>query len=254
MNTSSLKNLTGRVALVTGGSRGLGRAISVRLAAQGARIAVHYNHRVHEAELVSQQIIAAGGEAIAVPTTLGTEDAAHALVAEVAKRLGPIDILVNNAGIFTDASVENLSAKIWDETIAVNLSTPFHCARACVPGMRAKGKGRIISLSSQAAFAGSSEHAHYAAAKAGLAGFTFTLARELGPSGITVNLVSPGRVETDMIAEHLKKRRAEWLSLTPLGRFGTADEIAAPVAFLASDEAAYITGANIHVNGGLLMG
>lgn len=254
MKTPRADNLSRKVALVTGASRGLGRAIAVRLAAQGARVAVHYNNRFEEAQAVVSEIVKDGGEAIVVRATLGSAAAAYALVAETVRQLGPVEILVNNAAIFTDAAVDDLAAGIWDETIAVNLSTPFHCARACVAGMRAMKRGRIISLSSQAAFAGSAEHAHYAAAKAGLAGFTYSLARELGTSGITANLVSPGRVETDMIAEPLKKRRAQWLALTPAGRFGTPDEVAAAVAFLASDEAAYITGANLHVNGGLVMG
>jgi NAD(P)-dependent dehydrogenase (short-subunit alcohol dehydrogenase family) len=247
-------DLSGRVALVSGGSRGIGRAICIRLATNGAQVAVHYNHRAEEADDVCTAIADLGGKAIALAAALGTEAACQSLVRAAAAELGPIGILVNNAGVFTGAPIDQLDAARWEETLAVNLSAPYHCARACVPAMRAKGWGRIISISSQAAFTGSSEHAHYAAAKAGLAGLSFSLARELGQDGITVNLVSPGRVETEMLADLLKKRREEWLALTPLGRLGTPDEVAAAVAFLASDEAAYITGANLHVNGGLVMG
>jgi 3-oxoacyl-[acyl-carrier protein] reductase len=250
----SFCDLTGRVALVTGGSRGIGRAICIKLAANGARVAVHYNHRADEAEDVCATIAALGGKAISLSAALGTEAACQSLVRATAAALGPVCILVNNAGIFTDAPIDQLDAALWEETLAVNLSAPFHCARACVPAMRARGWGRIISLSSQAAFTGSSAHAHYATTKAGLAGLSFSLARELGADGITVNLVSPGRVETEMLADLLKTRREEWLALTPLGRLGKPDEVAAAVAFLASDEAGYITGANLHVNGGLVMG
>ena len=239
---------------MTGGSRGIGRAICIRLAAQGARVAVHYHQRAGEAEDVCATITRTGGTAIALAAELGTEAACQSLVRAAEAGLGPIGILVNNAGVLTGAPIEQLDAARWQETLAVNLSAPFHCARACVPAMRASGWGRIISLSSQAAFTGSREHAHYAAAKAGLAGMSFSLARELGPDRITVNLVSPGRVETDMLAGQLEERRKEWLAQTPLGRLGTPDEVAAAVVFLASDEAAYITGTNLHVNGGLVMG
>ena len=247
-------DLTGRVALVTGGSRGIGRAISIKLAKNGARVAVHYHNRADCAADVCAVIASLGGQAIAISAALGTEAACQSLVRAATDQLGPVSILVNNAGIFTGAAIDQLDGAQWEETVAVNLSAPFHCARACVPNMRARGWGRIISISSQAAFTGSRQHAHYTAAKAGLAGLSFSLARELGQDGITVNLVSPGRVETEMLADLLKQRREEWLAVTPLGRLGTPDEVAAAVAFLASDEASYITGANLHVNGGLVMG
>jgi NAD(P)-dependent dehydrogenase (short-subunit alcohol dehydrogenase family) len=250
----SFCDLAGRVALVTGVSRGIGRAICIKLAKNGARVAVHYNNRATDADDVCAAIADLGGKAIALSAALGTEAACRSLVRTAADELGPISILVNNAALFTGAAIDQLDASVWEETLAVNLSAPFHCARACVPAMRARGWGRIISISSQAAFTGSREHAHYTATKAGLLGLSFSLARELGPDGITVNVVSPGRVETEMLADQLKKRREEWLALTPLGRLGTPDEVAAAVAFLASDEAAYITGANLHVNGGLVMG
>jgi 3-oxoacyl-[acyl-carrier protein] reductase len=251
---NSFCDLTGRVALVTGGSRGIGRAICIKLAKNGARVVVHYNNRAADADNVCAAIADLGGEAIALGAALGTEAACQSLVRIAADELGPISILVNNAAVFTGAAIDQLDSALWGETVAVNLSAPFHCARACVPAMRAAGWGRIISISSQAAFTGSRDHAHYAATKAGLVGLSFSLARELGQGGITVNLVSPGRVETEMLANLVEKRREEWLAATPLGRLGTPDEVAAAVAFLASDEAAYITGANLHVNGGLVMG
>jgi NAD(P)-dependent dehydrogenase (short-subunit alcohol dehydrogenase family) len=226
----------------------------MKLAANGAAVAVHYNRRAAEAEEVCAAIAAIGGKAITVAASLDTESACQCLVQTAAAELGHIDILINNAGVFTGASIGLLDAALWEETLAVNLSAAFYCARACVPSMRVKGWGRILSISSQAAFTGSSEHAHYCAAKAGLAGLTFSLVRELGPNGITVNLVSPGRIETEMLAGQIEKRGEQWLAQTPLGRLGKPEEVAAAVAFLASDEAAYITGANLHVNGGLVMG
>jgi 3-oxoacyl-[acyl-carrier protein] reductase len=253
-STPKFCDVGGRIALVTGGSRGIGRAICMKLAANGARVVVHYNRRAVEAEEVCTAIAGIGGKAIALSAALDTESACQSLLRTATAELGSIDILINNAGVFTGAPIQELDAALWDETLAVNLSAAFHCARACVPSMRAKGWGRIISVSSQAAFTGSSEHAHYSASKAGLAGLSFSLARELGPHGITVNLVSPGRIETEMLADQIENRREQWLAQTPLGRLGKPEEVAAAVAFLASDEAAYITGANLHVNGGLVMG
>jgi NAD(P)-dependent dehydrogenase (short-subunit alcohol dehydrogenase family) len=246
--------LAGRVALVTGGSRGIGRAICLRLAAHGASVAIHYRQREKEAKAVEAAISSAGSCAISVRKELDGESACRDLVAKVEDGLGPIDILVNNAAIFTGANIEDLDADMWNETLTLNLSVPFHCIRACLPAMRKRGWGRIISISSQAGLLGSAGHAHYAAAKAGLLGLTFSLVRELGASGVTANVVSPGRVETEMIADHLKTRRTEWLSQTPLGRFGRAEEIAATVAFLCSDDAGFVTGANMNINGGTAMG
>ncbi|MGD1032058.1 MAG: SDR family oxidoreductase [Opitutaceae bacterium] len=250
----STRYLAGRVALVTGGSRGIGRAICLRLAAHGAKVAIHYREREKEARAVEAAISASGSSALSVRKKLDGEPACRELIAEVAGGLGPIDILVNNAGIFTGAAIEDLDSAMWNETLTLNLSVPFHCIRACLPAMRKRGWGRIISISSQAGLLGSAGHAHYAAAKAGLLGLTFSLVRELGASGITANVVSPGRVETEMIADHLKTRRKEWLSQTPLGRFGRAEEIAATVAFLCSDDAGFVTGANLNINGGTAMG
>jgi NAD(P)-dependent dehydrogenase (short-subunit alcohol dehydrogenase family) len=247
-------SLTGRVALVTGGSRGIGRAVCLALAARGASLAVHYRSQAGAAAAVVNAIQAAGGMAEAFQADLIQPEAAARLVAATAERLGHIAILVNNAAEMTDAPVEAMSDDMWTATLDLNLTAAFRCARACIPLMKARGWGRVINITSQAAYTGSANHAHYAASKAGLSGLTYSLAKELGAFGITVNLVAPGRILTEMLIERLPGREDEWLRQTPLRRFGRPEEVAAPVAFLASDGAAYITGATLHINGGLLMG
>jgi len=245
--------LAARVALITGGSRGIGRAACLTLASHGVAIAVHYRSRAEAADQVVSGIRDAGGEAIALGADLADRDAADDLVRRVAQDLGPVDILVNNAGEMTDGSVAEMSDEVWERSLAVNLSAAFRCSRACLPSMKKKGWGRIINVTSQAVYTGSANHAHYAAAKSGLHGFTFSLAKEVGPSGITVNLVAPGRIRTDMLLERSAGREEEWLRQTPLRRLGEAQEVAGPIAFLASEAASYITGATLHVNGGLVM-
>lgn len=245
--------LDGRVALVTGGSRGIGRATCFALAAKGASVAVHYRSHSDQALEVVDAILEHGGVAFPIAGDLADPDVPAHLVHEVVKQLGRLDILVNNAAVMTDSSVAEMNDALWDETLNVNLSAVFRCSRACIPHMRERNWGRIINVTSQAAYTGSANHAHYAAAKAGLAGFTYSLAKEVGTSGITVNLVAPGRIITDMLEVRMAGREEEWLRQTPLRRFGQPEEVAAAVAFLASDAAAYITGATLHVNGGLLM-
>lgn len=242
------------IALVTGGSRGIGRAICLALAASGAVVAVHYHARADAAAEVVNAITVAGGTAAAFQADVGDTAQVNHLIEQVAAHFGAVSILVNNAGEMTDSSVENMSDDLWEQTLSVNLTSAFRCARACIPAMKAQKWGRIINIGSQAAYTGSTNHAHYAAAKAGLLGLTFSLAKELGTFGITVNLVAPGRIITDLLLEHLAGREQEWLAQTPLRRIGAPEEIAGAVAFLASDAASYITGANLHINGGLVMG
>ncbi len=248
------ESTAGRVALVTGGSRGIGRAVCLALAARGAAVAVHYRTQVTAAQEVMTQIIDEGGKAITVSADMADAVATDTLVQQVNERLGQVDILVNNAGGMTDSAVVDMRDEVWVQALTVNLTSAFRCARACIPAMQARGWGRIINISSQAAYTGSANHAHYAAAKSGLLGLTFSLAKELGMAGITVNMVTPGRIATDMLLERMPGREAEWLKQTPLGRIGRPEEVASAVAFLASEGAGYITGANIHVNGGLVMG
>ncbi len=245
---------TTRIALVTGGARGIGRATCLALAAQGAAVAVHYRSRADAAQAVVEQIRAAGGVAIPVQADLLDPAAGARLAEQVRAELGPVDILVNNAGEQGTAAVAELADAEWQRSLDLNLTAAFRLARACLPGMLARRWGRIINVSSQAAYTGSVRHAHYAAAKAGLLGFTFSLAKEVGPHNVTANVVVPGRIETDMLAEQLPARGAEWLRQTPLGRLGRPEEVAAAIAFLASEAASYITGAALHVGGGLVMG
>ena len=247
-------NLAGRVALVTGGSRGIGRAACLALAAHGAAVAVHYRGQTDAANEIVTLITESGGKAAAVQSDLTDPQAPAVLVNQSETRLGPIDILVNNVGGMSTAAVADMSDELWEQSMTLNLGAAFRCARACIPGMKARQWGRIINVTSQAAYTGSSNHAHYAAAKAGLVGLTFSLAKELATSGITANAVAPGRIVTDMLMEIAPGREQDWLAQTPMRRFGRPEEAAAAIVFLASESASYITGANLNVNGGQLMG
>ena len=243
-----------KVAVVTGASRGIGRAIALSLASDGLAVAVHYDKSADAAQKVVSEITESGGRAIAFQGNLASPDVPADLVARVKSQLGSIDILVNNAAVMTDCSIAEMSDEMWDETIAVNLSAVFKLTRACIPAMVENKWGRIISISSQVAQTGSANHAHYSATKASLLGFTYSAAKELGASGITANVVLPGRIETDMISVRSVGRMDEWMSQTPLGRLGKPEEVAGVVTFLASVESSYVTGAAINVNGGLVMG
>ncbi len=245
---------TPHIALVTGGARGIGQATCLALAAQGAAVVVHYRSHVDAALAVAAQIRAEGGRAMVVQADLRDPDAITRLVAEIRTELGPVDILVNNAGEQGTASVTEMADAEWQRSLDLNLTAAFRLAQACLPEMLAQRWGRIINVSSQAAYTGSARHAHYAAAKAGLLGFTFSLAKEAGPHNVTANVVVPGRIETDMLAGQLPSRAGEWLKQTPLGRLGRPEEVAAAIAFLASEAASYITGAALQVGGGLVMG
>ncbi|MBE0654351.1 MAG: 3-oxoacyl-ACP reductase FabG [Bacteroidales bacterium] len=247
----SLKNKT---ALVTGGSKGIGKATCTLLAANGVSVVVHYNKSAASALEVVKRIEENGGRAFAVQADLGDPASIGNLVEISNQELGHIDILVNNAGEMTHAAVTDLTDELWEDALKLHLTAVFQLTRAFTPSMIENRWGRIINVSSQVAYTGSNNHAHYAAAKAGLLGFTFSIAKELGEYGITANLISPGRITTDMIIPHIPTRKDEWLKQTPLKRFGEPDEVASTIVFLASGESAYITGANIHVNGGLVMG
>ena len=253
-SNSADRSLAGHVALITGGSRGIGRATCLALAAKGAAVAVLCRSRIKEANEVLEQIQSAAGQGLAIEANVLDPRAIKQSVQEAVSRLGKIDILVNNAGEMTDVSVADMKDEEWEEALAINLTSSFRYARECIPSMKERRWGRIINVSSQVAYTGSNNHAHYSAAKSGLLGFTFSLTKELGPYGITANVVAPGRILTDLLLERMAGREQEWISQTPLRRFGRAEEVAATIAFLASEEASYINGAVINVNGGLVMG
>ncbi len=248
------KTLAGRIALVTGGSRGIGRATCLALAARGAAVAVVCRNRINPAKEVADQICSSGGRSVAIEADIFESTAVKRCVEETVSRLGDVDILVNNAGEMTDIAVADMKDEDWEQSLAVNLTASFRYVRECIPSMKERSWGRIINVSSQVAYTGSSNHAHYSAAKSGLLGFTFSLAKELGTFGITANVVAPGRIITDLLLERMAGREKEWMSQTPMRRFGRPEEVAAAIAFLASGEASYITGAVLNVNGGLVMG
>lgn len=243
-----------RVALVTGGATGIGAATVAALAEAKITVALQYSSSENEAKQISEQLNSKGLKVEIFRADLSQKDCADKLVASVKAKLGDIDILINNAGLMSDASIIEMSDELWDQALNINLTAAFKLIRACAPSMVSKKWGRIINISSQVALVGSANHAHYAAAKAGLLGLTYSAAKEYGASGVTVNAVLPGRIQTNMIAQRSKGRLDEWLAQTPLNRLGKPEEVAGMINFLASEMASYVTGASINVNGGLVMG
>ena len=245
-----MTDLEGCVALVTGGSRGIGRAVCVDLATAGAHVAFTFRADEHAACETVRAIEAAGRSALAVRAD-GTDPAsATVAVADVIARFGRLDILVNNAGVNRDGVVWKLTDDAWDAVIAADLSAVFRFTRAAVPQMRAQGSGRIINISSINGLRGKFGQSNYAAAKAGLVGLTKSVAREVGTFGVTANVVAPGLIETEMLATMPEDARAKSLAETVLGRLGTPDDVAAAVTFLASYRARHITGVVLQVDGG----
>ena len=243
-----MDDLNGRVALVTGASRGIGRDIALALAAAGCSVAVAYNKHKAGAEAVVSEIRQGGQQAVALTGDVAKPDAAAALVRDTESQLGPIGILVNNAGINPVKSFDQITAEDWDETLRVNLSSAFHVTQAALPGMRTRKWGRIIIImSSVAAQTGGVIGPHYAASKAGLIGLAHSYAAMLAKEGITSNVIAPALIETDMI----KDNPAIKPTLIPIGRFGTVDEVSSIAVMLAGN--GYITGQTINVNGGWYM-
>ena len=243
--TSDLQN---RVALVTGGSRGIGKAIALALGAAGAAVAVNYRERREEAEAVAETIRSSGGRAAAFGADVSMQTAVQRMVHDVEQRLGPIDILVNNAGMAAVRGLDDITEEDFDRSVAVNLKSAFLCTKAVLPGMRARRWGRVINISSIGARIGAgSVSVAYAAAKAGLEGLTRGYALRLAPEGVTVNAIAPGLVDTEMGKPLLKAGVAERI---PVRRAGTGDEIAQAVLLLVRN--AYITGQTIAINGGSL--
>ena len=243
-----------KVALVTGGATGIGAATVKALAEEKITVALQYSRSEKEAKQIADQLNDKGFKVEIFQADLSQKGSAENLVAQVKQKLGDIDIWINNAGVMSDASIIQMSDALWDEAININLTAAFKLIRACAPSMVSKKWGRVINISSQVALTGSANHAHYATAKAGLLGLTYSAAKEYGASGVTVNAVLPGRIETKMIADRSIGRLDEWLSQTPLNRLGRPEEVASMINFLASEKASYVTGAAINVNGGLVMG
>jgi 3-oxoacyl-[acyl-carrier protein] reductase len=248
-------DLTGRTALVTGASRGLGRAIALAFATQGADVAINFRGNTDAAEEVAQRIRTMGRSAALVQgdTSAGRE-ACEAIVEGALDALGSIDILVNNAGITRDNLLMRMDADEWDAVIGTNLSGPFWMTRAVARPMVRARSGRIINMSSAAGRMGNPGQANYAAAKAGLIGLTKTTARELASRGITCNAIAPGLIETDLTADMPPAATEALTTMTPMGHSGTVEDVAAAAVFFASDEARYVTGLVLGVDGGIVMG
>jgi 3-oxoacyl-(acyl-carrier-protein) reductase len=247
-----MARLTGKTALVTGASRGIGRAIALELAQAGARVALNYQNNDAKAQAVADEIVKAGGLAMLVKANVGNSQEARAMVKQVASEFGRLDVLVNNAGITRDASLRKMTDEQWEEVIKTNLCGYFYCTSAAIPVMVEQKFGRIINVSSMNGQIPAFGQANYSASKGGVIAFTRTAALELAKSGITVNTVSPGFTETDMFAEIPEKIQDQIKTRIPMGRFGKPEEIAKAVVFLVSD-GDYITGQQINVNGGAFM-
>jgi 3-oxoacyl-[acyl-carrier protein] reductase len=249
--------LAGRVALVTGGSRGFGRAIALAFAEAGAAVAVNYRQRADLAGEVVAAARALGPEALAVPGDVAREDDVQRLVQSVLARFGRLDVLVNNAGVMTGGDFADTPTSAYDQMLAVNVGGTLRCTRAALPAMVARGYGRIVNLSSQLGTIGGVADARlaaYAATKGAIDSFTKAIAREYGPRGITVNAIAPGSIETDMsrgvMTPEFKARRIQEL---PVRRMGTVEDVAHVAVFLASERSGFLTGQILHASGGLVM-
>ena len=243
-------DLSNKVAIVTGAGRGIGRAVALKLAGAGAAVVVS-DILEEEAKAVAKEIKSAGGQSLVCLADVSSSADVTGMVEETLAAFGRIDILVNNAGIARDQLLLRMSEEDWDKVIAVDLKSVFLCTKAVLRHMLKARWGRVISLASIAGLIGNPGQANYSSAKAGIIGFTRTVAREVGSHGVTVNAVAPGFIETDMTRQMKEERRQEIKKYIPLDRFGTPEDVAEAVAFLASEEAGYITGQVLSINGGM---
>ncbi|WRP08414.1 3-oxoacyl-[acyl-carrier-protein] reductase [Rossellomorea aquimaris] len=246
-------NLEGKVALVTGASRGIGREIALELAREGCNVAVNYSGSEAKANEVVDEIKGLGREAIAVQCNVSDSDAVQAMVKETISQFGSVDILVNNAGITKDNLLMRMKEAEWDDVININLKGVFLCTKAVTRQMMKQRSGRIINISSIVGVSGNPGQANYVAAKSGVIGLTKTTAKELAPRGITVNAIAPGFISTDMTDQLPQDVRNEMLKQIPLSRFGDPQDIARVVTFVASESASYMTGQTLHIDGGMVM-
>ena len=243
--------LKGKIALVTGSSKGLGRAIAIRLAEKGIRVAVNYNTSPDSAGEVVKAITDAGGSAISVQADVANLDQVVAMVKQVEEELGAVEILVNNAGIINDQLLMRMSDEAWRQVIDINLNGTFYCTRAVLRNMVRARWGRIINIGSVVGLRGNPAQTNYSASKAAIMGFTKALAKEVANRNITANVVTPGYFETETTAILTDEQKARWLSVIPQGHFGEADDVAHMVTYLADEKAKYITGQVISVDGGM---
>ena len=244
-------DISGRFALVTGASKGIGKASALRLGEQGVNVAVNYNSSQAEAEDTVEQLAAMGVEAFIVKGDVSSRDEVNGMVDEVTERFGQIDILVNNAGIISDSLLIRMSDKAWDDVITTNLNGTFYCTRAVLRGMIRRRWGRIINIGSVVGIRGNIGQVNYSASKAGIIGFTKALAKEVASRSITVNTVTPGYINTDtvdVLPQATKDRIMTWI---PQGHFGEVDDVAHMVAFIASEKARYMTGQIVSIDGGM---
>ena len=247
------QTMEGKVAVVTGASRGIGKAIAVKLASKGATVVINYNGSRERAEEVKNEVESAGGKAVIIQCNVADFDACKEFIETVIKEQGRIDILVNNAGITKDGLLMKMSEEDFDAVLDTNLKGAFHTIQAVSRQMLKQRSGRIVNISSVVGVSGNAGQANYSASKAGIIGLTKSAAKELASRGITVNAIAPGMIETDMTADLADKVKDEMMKQIPLKRFGQAEDVANAAAFLVSDEAAYITGQVLHVDGGMVM-
>jgi 3-oxoacyl-[acyl-carrier protein] reductase len=246
-------SFAGKVAIVTGGSRGLGRGIALELGKRGAKVVVNYQANADAAYEVVQLIKEAGSDALAVQSDVSQYDAAQSLIKAATQFGGRLDILVNNAGTTRDMLLAMMPESDWDLVITTNLKSAYNCSKAALRPMMRQTYGRIVNIASVAGLAGNPGQTNYSASKAGLIGFTKSLAKEVGRRNITVNAVAPGFIPTDLTNELLSKRQDDVINATPLGRLGTVEDVARAVAFFVSEDASFVTGQVLSVDGGMAM-
>ena len=247
------KFLNGKVAFVTGASRGIGRAVALKLADAGAKVAINFAGNLEKAEEVKAEIESRGGEAMLVQGKVDNFEVVNAIVKKIVETWGTVDILINNAGINRDNLLLRMTETEFDEVIATNLKGVFNCTKAVTRIMMKQRSGKIVNMTSVVGLTGNAGQANYAAAKSGIIGFTKSVAKELAARGVTVNAIAPGFITTDMTAKLPEKIKEETLNQIPIGKFGTPEDVANLAAFLVSEQAAYITGQVINVDGGMAM-